>query len=215
MGFCQEKCMDPLFSQYRTQNQIFQFKVKKNQSCSLKVFDLSRKNIYKVVALDWNILKALTPANRLDRLKQKKILPERFLSSWNPIDAAHAAIQWLIAFQMAKIPLEEVDNSGFICPITQTTFVEPVVDDEGHTFEKSAIEEWLKDKKKICPPFPHEIKTLTPNLQIKEAIEESTLRDPIPTFSHFVSTNSKLAKRNLDMAKICVEQGEYKEALAS
>lgn len=32
---------------------------------------------------------------------------------------------------------------GFYCPIIQTLMVDPVIDPEGNTYERSAIEDWL------------------------------------------------------------------------
>jgi hypothetical protein len=43
------------------------------------------------------------------------------------------------------------DNVPLVCPITLTRFVKPVVDRAGHTFEESAIKEWLHRGNKTCP----------------------------------------------------------------
>lgn len=43
------------------------------------------------------------------------------------------------------------DNDPLICPITQTRFIKPVVDRAGHTFEESAIKDWLNRGNKTCP----------------------------------------------------------------
>ncbi len=59
-----------------------------------------------------------------------------------------------------------------ICPITQETIVDPVIDLEGNTFEKSAIIQWLVNNK--TSPITRnylDIKHLVPNRAILEVIE--------------------------------------------
>nr|GEW60177.1 U-box domain-containing protein 44-like [Tanacetum cinerariifolium] len=46
-------------------------------------------------------------------------------------------------------PLEPL--LSFYCPITQEVMVDPVETSSGHTFERSAIEKWLKDGSDKCP----------------------------------------------------------------
>lgn len=36
----------------------------------------------------------------------------------------------------------------YICPITQTMYIDPVVAADGHTYEKSAIQKWFDSGKK-------------------------------------------------------------------
>jgi hypothetical protein len=35
-------------------------------------------------------------------------------------------------------------TSGFLCPITHELMTDPVTDPDGHSYERSAIEDWLK-----------------------------------------------------------------------
>ncbi len=36
-------------------------------------------------------------------------------------------------------------TSKFLCPITHQLMTDPVVDPDGHSYERSAIENWLKE----------------------------------------------------------------------
>ena len=62
--------------------------------------------------------------------------------------------------------------TDFYCPITGDLLNDPVVDPEGHSYEKDAIMKWL-DTKKISPMtrnplFPFDLK---PNIALKNGIE--------------------------------------------
>lgn len=62
---------------------------------------------------------------------------------------------------------------SFICPLTQEVMREPVMDPEGNSFERSAIEEWLS--KNSTSPITRTAlnkSQLLPNRALKEAIEE-------------------------------------------
>ena len=53
--------------------------------------------------------------------------------------------------------MDEIPES-FLCPITQSIFIEPVTIHCGHTFEKSAITEWLQNSPSndmVCPVCRH------------------------------------------------------------
>jgi len=81
---------------------------------------------------------------------------------------------FVIPFKTMKRPdLEEEqfpdDLNLFSCPITLNNFKEPVKISDGHTYEKSAIELWLKDND--TSPITREILTSTdtiPDLTMKE-----------------------------------------------
>ncbi|KXS15067.1 hypothetical protein M427DRAFT_135297 [Gonapodya prolifera JEL478] len=49
---------------------------------------------------------------------------------------------------------------SFICPLTQQLFVDPVIDPEGNTFERAAIEEWLA----LNPTSPVTRSSLDPSM---------------------------------------------------
>ena len=60
----------------------------------------------------------------------------------------------------------------FICPITYELMREPVVASDGHTYEKAAIEKWLKQHQ-ISPRTQEPIGPLTiPNINLKKLIQD-------------------------------------------
>ena len=44
--------------------------------------------------------------------------------------------------------MAEVGNvpQSFVCPLTHETMLDPVVDPEGNTYERAAIEDWLPER---------------------------------------------------------------------
>ena len=62
---------------------------------------------------------------------------------------------------------------SFICPITMEMFKDPVLTSDGHTYERSAIEEWLEAGKRTSPLTNEAItQKLTPNHTLRQAICE-------------------------------------------
>jgi len=63
-----------------------------------------------------------------------------------------------------------------MCPITQTIMIDPVFTSNGHTYERKAIERWLK--KKLTDPLTNEAvsDTLIPNKAMKSEIQEMPFR---------------------------------------
>ena len=64
----------------------------------------------------------------------------------------------------------------FVCPITMLPFKDPVLAADGHSYERTAIEEWLKlhaTSPLTNLPLPH--KQLVPNRAIKSALESMQL----------------------------------------
>jgi len=61
----------------------------------------------------------------------------------------------------------------FLCPITQELLREPVVVSDGHTYEKTSIEKWLRTKN-ISPMTGDEMrdKNLTVNINLKKLIKD-------------------------------------------
>jgi hypothetical protein len=61
----------------------------------------------------------------------------------------------------------------FICPITQELLREPVIAEDGHTYEKEAIQNWLS-KNQTSPLTRKQISPtkLIPNLVLKQLIEQ-------------------------------------------
>jgi len=60
---------------------------------------------------------------------------------------------------------------AFYCPITHTIMKDPVVDSEGFSFDRPAIEEWLKEH--CTSPITRKI------LRIHQLIPNRALRDSI------------------------------------
>ena len=62
---------------------------------------------------------------------------------------------------------------GCICPITGVIFSEPVLTPDGHTYEQSAIREWLKHHT-TSPVTNQDVGdcVLTPNWAIKKVVED-------------------------------------------
>jgi hypothetical protein len=67
--------------------------------------------------------------------------------------------------------LADVAPSAFCCPITFSVFVDPVCSPAGHTYERSAIEAWLR-RESVDPLTTAPLTTdqLYPNLALRDAI---------------------------------------------
>lgn len=63
----------------------------------------------------------------------------------------------------------------FVCPITHETMCDPVVAQDGHTYERTAIERWFMQSS-ISPCTNVRIaKTLTPNYALRKVMEAQGL----------------------------------------
>jgi len=63
--------------------------------------------------------------------------------------------------------------ANFLCPLTQEPFVDPVFTEDGFTYERSAIEEWLKANN--TSPMTNEVlesKRVRPNHALRSAVDE-------------------------------------------
>ena len=69
------------------------------------------------------------------------------------------------------------------CPITLSTFLDPVIASDGHTYERAGIMEWMKHN--TTSPLTREALTpaLTPNPEILEQVIEERARRGLPTLS--------------------------------
>ena len=68
----------------------------------------------------------------------------------------------------------ENTNASFYCPITGDLMSDPVVDSEGNTYERIAIESWIDGHK--TSPITRNVITLEdlrPNRSLKNVIEET------------------------------------------
>lgn len=74
---------------------------------------------------------------------------------------------------MSDAPDEDGLPHVFICPITREIMEDPVTAADGHTYDKSAIETWLRNRQtspKTNLRLPHT--NLVPNQVLKAAIQE-------------------------------------------
>ncbi len=71
--------------------------------------------------------------------------------------------------------MNQNDSDNQLCPIGFVPMKTAVIDEHGHSFEQSFIEEWLK-KNKTCPmtgkPFSKEPVVLIPNRSLRDVVEE-------------------------------------------
>ena len=82
----------------------------------------------------------------------------------------------LPAQEQARLVRQQPVNNipqAFLCSITLEVMREPVIDREGHTFERSEIENWLQEHN-TCPISRHhlELADLAPNRALRDAIDE-------------------------------------------
>ncbi|CAF5010581.1 unnamed protein product, partial [Rotaria sp. Silwood1] len=90
---------------------------------------------------------------------------------------------------MADIP------ASFLCPITHELMIDPVIDPDGNSYERSAINDWLKQHSTSpITRTPLHLNDLRPNRALRESIEEyrskqsssnvTTKKNPIPIVSN-------------------------------
>lgn len=86
-----------------------------------------------------------------------------------PVKVPAAAAAAAIARRVE--PIKDIPDM-FTCPITQDVMHDPVIASDGHTYEKSAIEKWIKNGRNVSPMTntPMASSVLTPNRNLKSAI---------------------------------------------
>lgn len=196
-------------SQYRTVNETYCFQCKDEKTVVLKIYDLSKKLLFKT-ALEFEASKTETffknPTQLLTVFEQKGLTS---LSSFKDLTEE---LEGMIKLLRIQTPVEIQEKASFLCPITYEIFKDPVIDNCGHTFEKEIILKILENKNQ-CPFSNLPITTLVPNLQLRQVIDEAKPQDPIPTFRQFKKTNNLLASNQIQMAQAYVQEKEYEEAL--
>jgi hypothetical protein len=75
---------------------------------------------------------------------------------------------------------ESIPNECF-CPITQEIMEDPVIAQDGHTYEKSAIKRWFDTGKRTSPKTGARLLSteLTPNYALRSLIQDLKARQPI------------------------------------
>jgi hypothetical protein len=73
-----------------------------------------------------------------------------------------------------KIKRKETIPPIFVCPITQEMMTDPVIAEDGYTYERKCIEEWTSQYHKRSPMTNQEMETLNliPNYALRSAIRE-------------------------------------------
>jgi uncharacterized protein YegL len=75
---------------------------------------------------------------------------------------------------------EDLLNQNFFCPISAQLMTDPVIDKDGISYERSAIEEWIQLKgTSPMTRSPLRLQDLTPNRALKDAIDSA--RSALPT----------------------------------
>ena len=96
-------------------------------------------------------------------------------------------------------------NPAFYCPISYQLMDDPVIDDDGNTYERSAIEEWLR-RTGTSPITRNYIRDLRPNRMVKDLIEEAKQRRTLPSRRQGVSMLNQLVESN--------EESKFAESLS-
>jgi len=206
--------------QYRTLNHVYLFKAQTESTLVLKIYDLSQACISKTtfsfseLGLSKTSFTLADLSTLIETLHQKKLIPFQGSPKTPTLEEGLQNIEQIIAQVKPKVVFESKELEKFCCPITFEVFKDPVVDNHGHTFERSAIEAQRKLKNE-CPINRAPIETLTPNRAIQQVIEETQKQDPIPTFVLFKKKNPQLAESSLKMAQAFMEAEEYEDALSA
>lgn len=86
-------------------------------------------------------------------------------------------------FQLERSHIEPIYDS-FVCPLTKLVMRDPVTLENGHTFEREAIEKWFREcresgRRPVCPLTLKELRSteLSPSLALRNTIEEWTSRN--------------------------------------
>jgi WD40 repeat protein/tetratricopeptide (TPR) repeat protein len=134
------------------------------------------------------------------------------------LDQIQSYCQQAIQHLKTKVLEEDASiDSNLICPLTQELFIDPVIiDEEGHTFERSAILEHFA-RKGDCPlcraPIkPDDMKSPKLNRPIREYANKVREKSPIPTLAA-QAKDEKTVNRYLGLVKDFTQEGNYKEAL--
>mmetsp|Transcript_7083 Transcript_7083/g.13844 ORF Transcript_7083/g.13844 Transcript_7083/m.13844 type:complete len:119 (+) Transcript_7083:1112-1468(+) len=83
--------------------------------------------------------------------------------------------------------IRDSTDEALICPITRGVFEDPVVAADGFTYERSAIEQWLRANSRspqTNQPLPH--RNLVPNITLRAQIE--ALSDSLTKLDGFLET---------------------------
>ncbi|WP_194847733.1 U-box domain-containing protein [Candidatus Neptunochlamydia vexilliferae] len=105
-----------------------------------------------------------------------------------------------------------------LCPLTLDLFKDPVITNDGHTFEREAIEMHLKNSS-TCPLTRKSLKKedLRPNRALKNRAETLAQKFPIPLPASLtgktIKQNTQIANAFIQIAQNFASQNELKQAL--
>ncbi|MDJ0652219.1 MAG: hypothetical protein QNJ27_04370 [Simkaniaceae bacterium] len=208
--------------QRRDFDRTYLFQVNNEGKISLKVLDLAQKCLFKkafsAAELSLPVSQLLAKGNFspiLERLVEKQSFPKEHLPA-HPQEVTPEKCERLFDQIIEQLTLKRFvarnEREEFICPLTLETLLDPVIDEHGHTFEKSAIETYLQ-RENACPIDRQPIHSLIPNRSLKQIIQNWQEPDPVPNFSLFKEENPRLASANLQMVQTYVEEKKYQQAL--
>ncbi|CAF0877587.1 unnamed protein product [Didymodactylos carnosus] len=92
-------------------------------------------------------------------------------------------------------------NDPLVCPITLQLFQDPVVAEDGHTYERKAICEWIKEH--ATSPITHQtltVQALRPNHTVKKLIEGFEINSRQKHYQFKLGEDVKKARRPLYQA---------------
>ena len=89
--------------------------------------------------------------------------------------------------------------NAFLCPITRLLFVEPVVAADGHTYEKSAIQEWFTSNEEARSPMtgeplPNNDKSLRLSHTLRSIIANWKEIQKVAVAMHTIAENERKIK---------------------
>ena len=208
-----------IYHQYRTFDHLYMVESKKGGTkYVVKVFDVFQRTVLnKVFSGSCKVLGARFSIGKESTLQfLREILPQEYLPKVEretTLEECCDDIHRMINQYKSNIVEEPQDLKDWVCPITLEMFLEPVDDEHGHTFEKTAIEEHLKTSNE-CPLSREPITSasLRPNRRVQEEIKKRR-NNSIPNFSLFEKEKASMASRYLKMAQALTEEQEYEEAL--
>ncbi len=229
--------------QYRSPEYIILFTPKPDNTLTVKIYTIACKTVYNSVnnrsKPAFNFGTQFIPEKiyyhqrvfKIQHPNPKKVDPLPFLEQileGNPLKRSicygEITIQGCIADcheeinrQINKIKedwLKSEQVKTLCCPITLEIFKDPVIDDHGHTFERDMIEKHLKEDGR-CPINREPIRSLAPNLDCLQQIQQAQAEDPIPTLFHCKNENQDLARKYMEIAMTYEQLGKFQEAIQS
>ena len=124
----------------------------------------------------------------------------------------HCTARVKLVAQQVKLGILSGKLSKLSCPITADFPKDPVLTNCGHLFDRIAIQQW-KDQGKPCALCRTPLTQITPIHAFREFVEERLPKDPVLTCSNFKGQNQQRAAKCLELAKSCIDEKDYAEAL--